>query len=129
PPCTRAAKAGLQVSTERSQSRPRTTGQTLLSQQAALPESKHHQIDQVVHAELVGFIREIDRREAGIGPLPVLRHVVVVVGDDLQRLARVVVLRHAVERRGAAAIVGLHEIERSEERRVGKECRSRYAWY
>src|SRR5262249_28535005 len=56
------------------------------------PSSVEDAVDEIVDAVLVRFVVEIDRREAGVGPLPVLADVAVDVGNHHQALRRVVVL-------------------------------------
>src|SRR5207248_10125367 len=77
----------------------------------AMRRSMRHAVDEVIDAELVRFVRLIDRAKAGARPLPELRHVGVVVDDDLQALVRVVVLEHAPEDR-LAGVVGLRHVGR-----------------
>src|SRR5580765_2868173 len=56
-------------------------------------------VDDVVHAELVGFVRFVDRPQPRARPLPELRHIGVVVHDHLQALAAIVVLEQTIEDR------------------------------
>src|SRR5688572_1812451 len=55
-------------------------------------------VDHVVHAHLVGLVREVDGRVAGVGPLPELADVAVVGGDGHEPLLRIIVLEDAVVR-------------------------------
>src|SRR5215831_6746246 len=63
-------------------------------------------VHDVVHAQLVGFVRVVDRTQAGTGPLPELRDVGVVVDDHLEPLCRIVVFVDAAED-GATGVVRL----------------------
>src|SRR3954469_2572712 len=108
--CNRASMGGIR----RPVCRMRCTGCANRTDSAARTphrESMRHRIDDVVHAELVRLVREIHRRVAGVGPLPVLADVVVHVGDRDQPFLRVVVLEDAPVRRRQPA-VGRRERQR-----------------
>src|SRR6185503_7953165 len=78
------------------------------------PALMRHPVDDVVDAELVRFVRLIDRPQPDARPLPELRDVGVVVHDHLQPLARLVVLEDS-EADGGAGIVGLRDaVERGD---------------
>src|SRR5580693_1223655 len=70
-------------------------------------QSVHH----VVNAEFVRVIGKIDRNQARVRPFPVLRDVVVEIGDEHQPLGGIVVLEHAPELR-RLAVVARHEAVR-----------------
>src|SRR5688572_25156154 len=61
-------------------------------------------IHEVIHPQLVCLIRQLDRHEASVRPLPVIANVVVVVHDHHQPLRRIVVLEDPVELRGVAEV-------------------------
>src|SRR3954467_10160005 len=67
-----------------------------------------HTVDDVVHAELVRFIRFIDWLEAGVRPFPELGNVGVVVDHHQDPLRRVVVLVDRAEDRRRRVVVLRH---------------------
>src|SRR5437588_1015644 len=70
-----------------------------------------HPVNDVVDADFVRFIGLVDRFEAGIGPLPVLRDVGVVVDHHHDPLRRIVVLIDRPEDRGRRIVI-LRDVER-----------------
>src|SRR6266853_3077214 len=70
--------------------------------------SVRHPVHDVVHAELVGFVSLVHGPKAPSRPLPELGDVGVVVDDDLEPLAAIVVFVHTAEDR-LSGIVGLRD--------------------
>ena len=66
-------------------------------------------VDEIVHAELVRLVREIDRVHARVGVLPVFTQVVVAVGDRDHPLLRIVVFEDPPIRR--LSVVRLEEVQ------------------
>ena len=60
-----------------------------------------HRVDDVVHAELVRFVGQVDWIVTAVAELPILRDVVVVVDDGEKAGFRVVVLEDTQEERSA----------------------------
>src|ERR1041385_2016257 len=75
-------------------------------------ESAGHGVDDVVHAQLVRLVGEVDREEPGVREFPVLAHVEAVVDDRHHPLLRIVVLEDAVELGLDPPIIGMLEVER-----------------
>src|SRR4026209_1424017 len=67
-------------------------------------------VDDVVHAELVGFVGEIDREVPLVGEFPVFAHVEVVIHHHQQAFLRIIVLEDPVELRGDG-IIRVREVE------------------
>src|ERR1051325_1022977 len=67
-------------------------------------------VDDVVHAQLVRLVGEVDREEPGVGEFPVLAHVEIIVDDRHHPLLRVVVLEDAVELGLRPREVGMLEV-------------------
>src|SRR5207248_9761732 len=82
---------------------PRPPAKTVLMGQA---------VHDVVDAELVRVVREIDWREARIRPFPILSDVVIEVGDEHQPFGGIVVLEHSPELRRSAPVVARDEVVR-----------------
>src|SRR5262249_25328763 len=77
-----------------------------------------HPVNDVVHAELVRFVRLVDRFESRVRPLPVLRDVGVVVDHHHDPLRRIVVLVDRPEYRRRRIVI-LRHVERLDfEKRV-----------
>src|SRR5579864_3386000 len=70
-----------------------------------------HPVNHVIDADLVGLVRFVNRLEAGVGPLPVLRNVGVEIRQRDNAFARIVVLEDRPEHRRATIVI-LRDIER-----------------
>src|SRR3954453_9618490 len=70
-----------------------------------------HTVNDVVHAELIRLVRFVDRFQAGVGPLPELRDVGVVIDHHQDPPGRVVVLVNGPEDRWRRIVV-LRHVER-----------------
>src|SRR5439155_14557414 len=68
-----------------------------------------HAVDQIIDAQLVGFVRVVEWSETATRPLPVLGDVRVVVFDHHQPLARIVVLEQPAKHRPPSN-VGLRKV-------------------
>src|SRR4051812_3986825 len=82
-----------------------------------------HAVDDVVDAQLVGLVAEVDGRVVGVRPFPVLAHILVVVRDDHESLAGVVVLEDADVVRPRPAEVRVREGARVVDPEEGVEDR------
>src|SRR6266576_4692787 len=73
-----------------------------------------HPVKDEVDAELVGLVRFVDRLQSGIGPLPVLGNIGVVIDHRNETLRRVVILEYAAEERPPFAVRLRNDIERTD---------------